>query len=284
MVSNKKIIAFDLDGTLTESKQKLRYDMAELLLKLLEKTKVVIISGGSFDQFERQFLSSMREVFSILKLHDGDDSKNASSHSATGLIAPNALRMLSNLTLMPTEGTQRFEYDLSTGTWKQTHLSHFPEELKGKVMRELEAVQNSVAHTLGVDLPAETFGPAIEDRGTQITFSALGQKAPVDKKKEWDPDQAKRKKIKEYLEKTIPETDIAIGGLTSIDVVPKGTSKATSLNDLLHDFSLSLADITYVGDALFPGGNDYSVIAYGIEAVQVRGPIDTAKLIQGWLD
>ncbi len=43
---------------------------------------------------------------------------------------------------------------------------------------------------------AETWGEQIEDRGSQITFSALGQQAPIEEKKKWDPDFTKREKIK----------------------------------------------------------------------------------------
>ena len=53
---SKKIVAFDLDGTLAPSKQHLESDMSEVLCLLAKEKKVAIISGGSFNQFKKQFL------------------------------------------------------------------------------------------------------------------------------------------------------------------------------------------------------------------------------------
>jgi phosphomannomutase len=36
--------------------------------------------------------------------------------------------------------------------------------------------------------PEMVWGELIEDRGSQITFSAIGQQAPLEEKKRWDPD------------------------------------------------------------------------------------------------
>jgi phosphomannomutase len=270
---NKKIIAFDIDSTLTESKQKLRYDIAELLLRLMEKAKVAIISGGSFHQFEKQIISSLNEVSAILKTSEIEHAPPSS------LVAPNALPVFTNLLLLPTNGSKRYDYDMTKAEWKLTHLVHFPADLKEKVFQAFEQLIQSNEF----NLPTETFGPALEDRVTEITFSALGQEAPVDQKQVWDPDQAKRQKIKAYLEAAVPEVNISIGGMTSIDIMPKGSNKATGLESLLEVLGMTKGDMLYVGDALFPGGNDYSVLEDGIETVKVANPLETAKLIKGWL-
>lgn len=273
MPPDKKIIAFDIDGTLTESKQKLRYDMAELLLHLMERKRVAIISGGSFDQFSKQLISSINEVSRILNLPTG-------AQAGSALMANNALPVLANLSLLPTDGSERYEYDLMAADWKMTHLSHFPDDLRKKTFEALEQMSASA----GFDLPTQTFGQAVEDRKTQITFSALGQQAPVELKKVWDPDQTKRKKMKEFLDARLPDADISIGGMTSIDILPKGSNKATGLASLLVAHSLSPKDMLFVGDAIFPGGNDYSVALAGIDTVKVMNQMETAELIKGWLD
>jgi len=72
-----------------------------------------------------------------------------------------------------------------------------------------------------------------------VTFSALGQQAPLAEKEKWDPDFAKRKKITAILEKHIPEFSIRMGGATSIDVTKSGIDKAYGigkLRDTLHLF------------------------------------------------
>jgi phosphomannomutase len=57
----------------------------------------------------------------------------------------------------------------------------------------------------------KVWGEVIEDRGSQITFSALGQMAPLKEKSKWDPDFTKRKKINEILDTLIPEFSIRMG-------------------------------------------------------------------------
>ena len=44
--------------------------------------------------------------------------------------------------------------------------------------------------------PTQTWWELVEDRGTQITYSALGQQAPLEAKHVWDPDFEVRKKIR----------------------------------------------------------------------------------------
>ncbi len=287
---NKKIFAFDIDDTLTESKQKLRYDMGELLLKLMEKSRVAIISGGSFEQFNKQILSSLNEVAKIMNLPTG-------AQAGSALASGNALPHFANLSLLPAAGSMRYEYDLMSAEWKMTHLSHFPDDLKKKTLDALADVLATRSVSAGEDaanpanvganpfeLPAQSFGDIVEDRQTQITFSALGQKAPVDLKRTWDPDQAKRKKIKAHLDALLPDADISMGGMTSIDILPKGQNKATGLEGMLAAHSLTKADMSFVGDALFEGGNDYSVALAGIDTIMVKNPAETANLIKSWLE
>jgi hypothetical protein len=57
----KKLIIFDLDGTLAESKSSLDAKMAALLSALLSIVKVAVISGGNWQQFKEQLLSNLRK-------------------------------------------------------------------------------------------------------------------------------------------------------------------------------------------------------------------------------
>jgi phosphoserine phosphatase len=52
----KKLVVFDLDGTLPASKSSLDAEMASLLHDLLGVTQVAVISGGAWLQFERQVI------------------------------------------------------------------------------------------------------------------------------------------------------------------------------------------------------------------------------------
>ena len=256
MAFQKKIIAFDLDGTLTESKQTMTPEMAVLLSTLAtseQSRKVAIISGGSFEQFKKQ----LAPIF------------------AGTLLASD----LSHFILLPTSGSQRYEYDQADNEWKITDKEEMSKEIKEKIFEAFEKIQS-----IGIyEIPTEKFGERVEERGTQITFSAFGQEAPIEKKRLWDPDQSKRKKIKEALELLLPEVDVAIGGMTSIDVLHKGFNKAVGLRRLLTKLDFKLEDIIFVGDAVFPGGNDYSPSQMGIETVSIANPGETASLINRWL-
>lgn len=239
----KKIIAFDLDGTLSESKHSITEEMAESISKLSQRAKIIVISGGSYDQYVKQFIPQ--------------------------IYAAN----LEHIILMPTNGTVRYEY--INGEWTVVKKISFNEEVKAKVLHELEAI---IAHE-EFKVPVEHFGGYIEDRGTQITFSGYGQLAPIEKKAEWDPTREKRIKIKEALELKIPEIEAHVGGMTSVDILPKNFNKAAGLTAYLEEHNLTTSDILFIGDAVFPGGNDYSPSQVGIETITTSGPSHTKEII-----
>ncbi len=177
----KRLIVFDLDGTLAESKASIDAEMAQLLNSLLGIVKVSVISGGAWSQFEKQVLA-----------HLSRDER------------------LKNLSLLPTCGTKFYRYD---SNWRLLYSEDFTADEKKKIIRSIQQATDAP------DLrPARTWGALIQDRGSQITFSGLGQQAPLEEKKKWDPDFSKRKKIKALLDKLIPEFSVRLGGATSIDV------------------------------------------------------------------
>lgn len=250
----KKIVAFDLDGTLAESKRPITHDMALLIEDLAKQKIVAIISGGTFKQFNTQFLPAFKkEGFSE--------------------------EFVKNLILLPTSGSQRYEYNLENKEWKITDIELFSEKIKEKAKKVLNEIIESGLY----GIPKDPIGDYIEDRVTQLSISALGQEAPIEQKKLWDPDQKKRQKIKLVLDKELPETSIIIGGTTTLDILPKGFDKAKGLKRLLSKMDMSITDMIFVGDAIFPGGNDYSAYEAGIESLKVTGPNETAEIIKKWL-
>ncbi|HEX8528678.1 MAG TPA: HAD-IIB family hydrolase, partial [Cytophagales bacterium] len=127
---------------------------------------------------------------------------------------------------------------------------------------------------------AKTWGELIEDRGSQITFSALGQQAPLAEKAKWDPQFTRRQRIKGFLDRRIPEFSVRLGGATSIDVTKPGIDKAYGIRKLRDVLGISLREMIYVGDALFEGGNDYPAKAAGVDAIPVRDPSGTKSVTQ----
>jgi phosphomannomutase len=241
--SMKKLIVFDLDGTLAPSKSSLDPSIAGALHDLLGVAKVAVISGGAWPQFEKQLLANLP--------HD---------------------ELLVNLSLLPTCGTKFFQY---MGEWKKLYSEDLTKDEKNKIVTSLK---NAIA-TAGFS-GEKTWGESIEDRGSQITYSALGQQAPLEEKSKWDPDFEKRKKIKAILDGLIPEFSVRMGGATSIDITKPGIDKAYGIRKLQEILGISLKEMIYVGDALFPGGNDYPAEQAGVESISVRGPEDTYVAIK----
>jgi phosphomannomutase len=239
----KKLIVFDLDGTLAESKSSLDAEMAGLLDSLLRIVKVSVISGGNWSQFEKQVLAKLT--------HD---------------------ERLKNLFLLPTCGTRFYKYD---GGWKILYSEDFTDEEKKKIFSALRQATGSS------DLKAEkTWGELIEDRGSQITFSGLGQQAPLEEKEKWDPDFSKRKEAKARLDKLIPEFSVRLGGATSIDVTKQGFDKGYGIRKLRDILGIAILEMLFIGDAVFPGGNDYPAKEAGAPSIEVKDPHETKRVVE----
>jgi len=239
----KKLIVFDLDGTLAESKASVDAEMATLLDHLLKIVKVSVISGGAWSQFEKQVVAHLS--------HD---------------------ERLKNLSLLPTCGTKFYRYD---SKWELLYSEDFTEAEKKKILTSLQQATGTP------DLkPPKTWGDLIQDRGSQITFSGLGQQAPLEEKKKWDPDFAKRKKIKVLLDKLIPEFSVRLGGATSVDITQQGIDKAYGIRKLRDVLSIAISEMIFIGDAVFPGGNDYPAKEAGALSIRVRDPHETKRVIE----
>ncbi len=255
ILKNKKIIAFDLDGTLAESKSPIDEEMSFLLKSLLEKKKVIIISGGSFGQFQKQFLPYLS-------------------------IEEERKKLLSSLILLPTSGSVHYELDQEKNHWVIMDKEEMPKGIKEEIISVLEDFIRNNPFGIRAVLEGDEI---IEDRQTQITLSALGQNAPLSEKAKWDPDQEKRQAIRKILEERLPEVNISIGGTTSIDILPKNFDKAQGLIKYLSKNKIKKEDLFFVGDAIFPEGNDYSVYEAGFDCQKVSGPRETKEIIKKFL-
>jgi hypothetical protein len=245
-ISQKKIIIFDLDGTLAKSKSKLDKEMATLICELLRKKYVAVTSGGSFRQFETQFLSKLPKKTN-----------------------------LRNLFLFPTSAATGYYYDVKHAHFSQAYAKLMSEQTVRRIIHSFEIVFREI----GYIQPKKTYGRVFENRGSQLTFSALGQKAPLHIKQKWDPKQEKRLKIRRHLKRQLPNLEITIGGTTSIDVTKKGVNKTLCIKKLKERLNIERNNMLYVGDALFRGGNDYVMKSTGIKCISVSGP-ETKALIR----
>lgn len=242
----KKLIVFDLDNTLTQSKMAIGKDMAKLICALLSKKTVAVISGGSFLLLQKKFLSYLK--------------------------CPK--KLFNNLVLLPTSGSSFYKY--KKGKWCLV----YQHVLSQKDKKQIKAAFSKALIDINYKMPKKTYGSIIEDRKTQITFSALGQKAPLMKKREWNKRQDRRQEIKKALERYLPQFEIRIGGLTSIDITKKGIDKAYAVEQITKILKTSKNEIVFVGDAFFKGGGDYPVKRTGVETLETSGPEETKTFIR----
>lgn len=245
LMEGKRLIIFDLDGTLTESKCPLNKEMSRLLTKLLKAKEVAVISGGAYKQFEKQFLAQLNCPKELLK----------------------------KLYLFPTCSTSFYRH---SDKWENVYKEDLSLEEKSKIIYAFSKALKEASFEL-IEKP---YGNIMEDRGSQVTFSALGQEAPIELKKRWDPYFKKRMELKSLLKKYIPEYEIRMGGTTSIDITKKGIDKAYGIQQIEKHLGVKKEEMLFIGDALFEGGNDYPVKQTGVECIETTGPEGTKKIIQ----
>lgn len=251
-ITQKKLVAFDMDDTITPSKSPVDPSMAELLASLSEHVAVAVVSGGKLAQFQKQLLSHL----------------------------PESVREKGKFFIGPTSGAQlyavRNELDCI-----------YVQAMSDTVAKSVEEAYFSSVQEAGIVLPQETYGSLYEERdNTQISFSPFGQEAPYEVKKDWDIDRKKRLAIRE---KMLPKIagfglDVLIGGVSTMDVVTKGVNKAYFLDKLVEHLGIEKKDVLYIGDAVFPGGNDYAPKEAGYDCINVTSIEETKKYIQSIIE
>lgn len=253
----KKLYVFDLDGTLAESKTIMGHEMAGLIAKLLETKKVAVIGGGKYAVFQWQFISALKKV---------------------------PKKLLQNLFLFPTSGNAFYRYKSG---WKNVYSHDLSIEEKAQIRSAFEYAFKKIDYKH----PKKVYGVMLEDRKSQMSFSPLGQevvtvlgKKGLRMKEEWkrkyDPI---RYKIANLVAKQLPNLEVRVGGITTIDVTMKGIDKAYGVRQMEKYLKIKVRDMLFVGDAIYPRGNDYSVLKTKIDYIKISSPKDTAKVIKAVL-
>ncbi len=257
----KKVLSFDIDQTLNIAKTPIPDEIAELLIRCLNHYEIAPISGQKFDQFLIQIVDRLVE------------------NGAT-------TEQLSHLHLFVAQGTQYYRYEPSgdqydRAYWKQVYNYPLSDEQVKKITETIEQAAREL-DLWEQDKVAEG-DEIIENRLSQVTFSALGQKAGTEAKYAWDPDCKKREKIVARCKELAPEFDYEIGGTTSINAFIPGTNKVFGMTHLLEELNVSKEEVLYFGDMTQPGGNDYPVVEMGVDTITVRSHEDTAYALRGIL-
>jgi len=113
----------------------------------------------------------------------------------------------------------------------------------------------------------------------QDIVDVLGMEG-VEIKEAWDPDNSKKNALRDYIQPLIPEFEVRVGGVTSIDVTKKGIDKAYGMKKLIELLDIAKEDILFIGDRVEEGGNDYPVKLFGIDTLHVRDWQETAMAVE----
>jgi hypothetical protein len=171
--------------------------MGGLVADLLRKMPVAVMSGAGFPQFKTQFFSGLPGNTDFGRLY-----------------------------IFPTNAAECFVFDHHKG-WQPIYDLAFSDAERTRILAAIKGALKDV----GLEAtPQPVWGERVEDRGAQITFSGLGQQAPLEEKEAWDPTGVKRKSFHEALAKRLPDFSEAVGGSTSVDITRKGITKANDLH------------------------------------------------------
>lgn len=133
-----------------------------------------------------------------------------------------------------------------------------------------------------MNTPRDKWLDAIQDRGCQVSYSFVGHNAPLEEKEAFDPDGSKRRSILEalpFLTMSKTDIDVVIGGTTCLDFFRAGCNKGANVKRMIGEMGWIPDECVYIGDALFKGGNDESVMDV-IETKTVSGPDEALKLLK----
>lgn len=242
-MNNKKLIAFDMDGTLCSSRCKTDSELAGLLNKLYQKYIVVIITGWDYE-------SMLRQIIEVLPTQEN----------------------LKNLYLYPNTGTKKYYYV------DYKYNLEYKNDFSAEQVDMIHEVFSEAIATLDL-IPETMYGALTENRWAQITFAWQGQMAPIEIKEKWDPNQEKRKKIREYILPKLPGFNVNIAGTTSIDITREWVDKWWAMQNILKEFKLEKQDTIFIWDCIFKWWNDYPVKQAGFDTIQVSDYHETKKII-----
>lgn len=250
----KKVLSFDVDQTINVAKTPITDEIAALLVKCLDHFEICPISGQKFDQFMIQIVNR--------------------------LPSPTP-EQLSHLHLFVAQGTQYYKFDQAKNDWIQVYSYPLTDEQITKISKTIKQAASELGYWEEDKLAPDD--EIIENRLSQVTFSALGQHASTEAKYAWDADHTKRDKIAARCKELAPEFEYEVAGTTSINAVTPGMNKSFGMARLLEQLKVEKTDVLYFGDMTQPGGNDYPVVEMGFDTITVRNHEDTAFALRGIL-
>jgi len=257
----KKIVLFDMDGTLTPPREKIDINVEQCLRELQRQGFDIGIVTGSGMNYVRQQLSPMFDL---------------------------SLADASRIHFLPCNGTK---YILDDKTIYEMNMKDYMGSvLWHRLVSRLISYQNNMSMNYGTALPLS--GHFIDYRGSMINWCPIGREANQLQRKEWKELDAKDKvrhpalqELRDFISDCVnfigdlSTSDIQIeaklGGDTSFDIFPKGWDKTFCLKNF-EDFE----QVYFIGDRCKPSGNDYEIFNHPRTiSFETTSPANTIEIV-----
>jgi HAD superfamily hydrolase (TIGR01484 family) len=252
------MITLDMKTIMVDNKQLWVFDMDETLTH--SKTE---ISDKMFDALVR--LSSRKNVVVM--------------SGAEFLQMKYQLRGLTTLTYLSVSGNISNMFFPLTSEW----LEYVHNEFTKAELNEISAHCEMICRHVGINTAA-ALGDFVQNRRAQVSLSLVGHNADLRRKKGFDPTKSKRLELLKQFPFESDTLTVSVGGTTCLDYTLKSGTKGKNMRRLVESLNLKKDQALYIGDALFPGGNDYSVVTEGVcETIQVNNLDETYDIIDKYL-
>jgi len=259
----KKVILFDMDGTLTEPRQQMGIEIEQHLRLLQQQGYEIGILTGSDMNYVKQQCSGLFDL---------------------------SLTDTSKIHFLPCNGTK---YILNRKTiYERNMRDYMGETLWRRLMIILTSMQHQIVMANDIPLTGHFF----DYRGSMLNWCPIGRNADLEDREKWIS-KNKNEKIRAPMLKELTETllrainhygDLSIadveivakyGGDTSIDLFPVGWDKTYVIDnsDIFKDYE----EIYFVGDRCQPNGNDYEIYNHPKTiAFETTSPEVTIQIIE----
>jgi HAD superfamily hydrolase (TIGR01484 family) len=218
LLKDKKLIMFDMDGTLTEPYKPISTKNLIKLANLLDYYKVAIITGSTYSEVEKQILTKLISF-----------SKNNIVH-------------LQNLCILTCLGAR---------VWKYTGRRFIL--IQAKLIGQKLAEQ--VMKILNIEFLRPNSNIVL--KGSTITYTLMTEGTDIEKSN-YDPTGNKRINVLKVLQRRLPKgIQLFISGRTSIDITQEGMDKGSAATYLMDRLKIEPKQSIYFGDLLQPYGSDY---------------------------
>ena len=237
----------DIDDTICPSTKPVHPEMAREIDRIIASGRLfAFISGSTLDQLYAQLAPYLTQPFHILAA--------SGTHYAT------------------------VTYKGGKPVREEKYQHGFDAAERAEILAAFEAL---LAQTQVKSLT--TMEDQLQDRGSQITLSALGRNAPEQAKRGFDPDGSRRREWVAILRQRLGgRFSMRIGGTSSIDITPLGVDKAWGIRRFLELHGILPSEALFFGDKLDPLGNDYPALQV-VDCMAVRDEKHTLELLKLFL-